>query len=198
MRRRATARSTRRRTRSMPSRSTASATTFRSSSALMAHPRWRAGKLSTGFIAEEYPDGFRGVRAARRERARAGGGRGRDRPRARRAQAPHLRPDDRPRGDGASASARSWLDETEYAARGRRARTAFDRGRSFWTTAKTRAHASAAIDWRPASRSGPARVDGEPVAVQVRPIANGFDLRHARRAGRALMSTPSARPAMRG
>ncbi|MCZ7642319.1 MAG: acetyl/propionyl/methylcrotonyl-CoA carboxylase subunit alpha [Pseudorhodoplanes sp.] len=29
-------------------------------SALMAHPRWRAGKLSTGFIAEEYPDGFHG------------------------------------------------------------------------------------------------------------------------------------------
>ena len=27
--------------------------------ALMAHPRWRAGKLSTGFIAEEFPDGFR-------------------------------------------------------------------------------------------------------------------------------------------
>src|SRR3954465_6927310 len=25
---------------------------------LMAHPRWRAGKLSTGFIAEEFPDGF--------------------------------------------------------------------------------------------------------------------------------------------
>jgi len=27
-------------------------------SALMQHPRWRAGKLSTGFIAEEYPKGF--------------------------------------------------------------------------------------------------------------------------------------------
>jgi len=27
-------------------------------SALMAHPRWRAGKLSTGFIAEEFPGGF--------------------------------------------------------------------------------------------------------------------------------------------
>lgn len=26
--------------------------------ALMAHPRWREGKLSTGFIAEEYPEGF--------------------------------------------------------------------------------------------------------------------------------------------
>lgn len=30
-------------------------------SALMAHPRWRAGKLSTGFIAEEYPEGFHHV-----------------------------------------------------------------------------------------------------------------------------------------
>src|SRR4051794_5152960 len=27
-------------------------------SALMTHPRWRAGKLSTGFIAEEFPNGF--------------------------------------------------------------------------------------------------------------------------------------------
>ena len=27
-------------------------------SAMMAHPRWREGALSTGFIAEEYPDGF--------------------------------------------------------------------------------------------------------------------------------------------
>src|SRR5205085_5926441 len=26
--------------------------------ALMQHPRWRAAKLSTGFIAEEFPDGF--------------------------------------------------------------------------------------------------------------------------------------------
>ena len=28
-------------------------------SALMPHPRWRKGELSTGFIAEEFPDGFR-------------------------------------------------------------------------------------------------------------------------------------------
>ncbi|MDX2288778.1 MAG: acetyl/propionyl/methylcrotonyl-CoA carboxylase subunit alpha [Hyphomicrobiaceae bacterium] len=27
--------------------------------ALMQHPRWRSGNLSTGFIAEEYPDGFK-------------------------------------------------------------------------------------------------------------------------------------------
>ncbi|WP_282606147.1 acetyl/propionyl/methylcrotonyl-CoA carboxylase subunit alpha [Pelagibius sp. Alg239-R121] len=30
-------------------------------SALMDHPRWRDGRLTTGFIAEEYPDGFMGV-----------------------------------------------------------------------------------------------------------------------------------------
>ncbi len=30
-------------------------------SALMEHPRWKSGELTTGFIAEEYPDGFSGV-----------------------------------------------------------------------------------------------------------------------------------------
>ena len=29
--------------------------------ALMSHPRWQAGELSTGFIAEEFPEGFNGV-----------------------------------------------------------------------------------------------------------------------------------------
>ena len=32
--------------------------------ALMQHPRWRDGKLSTGFIAEEFPDGFSPLIAA--------------------------------------------------------------------------------------------------------------------------------------
>ena len=30
-------------------------------SALMDHPRWRDGRLTTGFIKDEYPDGFKGV-----------------------------------------------------------------------------------------------------------------------------------------
>ena len=67
--------------------------------ALMAHPRWRAGKLSTGFIAEEFPDGFHPHRARGRARAGAGGRRRRDRPRAGRAQAAHLRADGRTFGD---------------------------------------------------------------------------------------------------
>jgi propionyl-CoA carboxylase alpha chain len=33
-------------------------------SAIMQHPRFRSGNLTTGFIAEEYPDGFRGAPAS--------------------------------------------------------------------------------------------------------------------------------------
>src|SRR3546814_6418916 len=35
-------------------------------SALMQHPRFREGALTTGFIAEEYPDGFTGAPASPR------------------------------------------------------------------------------------------------------------------------------------
>ena len=69
-------------------------------SALMNHPRWRGGNLSTGFIAEEFPEGICGSRARRRDRPPAGGGRRRHRPRARRAQAADFRPVD---GQGGAA-----------------------------------------------------------------------------------------------
>lgn len=36
--------------------------------ALMQHPRWREGRLSTGFIAEEFPDGFKPVVPADEDR----------------------------------------------------------------------------------------------------------------------------------
>ncbi|MBO6902711.1 MAG: acetyl/propionyl/methylcrotonyl-CoA carboxylase subunit alpha [Rhizobiaceae bacterium] len=38
-------------------------------SALMQHPRWRKGDLSTGFIAEEYPDGFQPAEPDGKEKA---------------------------------------------------------------------------------------------------------------------------------
>ncbi|HEU0220969.1 MAG TPA: acetyl/propionyl/methylcrotonyl-CoA carboxylase subunit alpha, partial [Paracoccaceae bacterium] len=37
--------------------------------ALMQHPRWREGRLSTAFIAEEFPDGFRPLHPGEKERA---------------------------------------------------------------------------------------------------------------------------------
>src|SRR3546814_14957204 len=33
-------------------------------SAVMQHPRFRSGEITTGFIADEYPDGFQGVPAS--------------------------------------------------------------------------------------------------------------------------------------
>jgi len=38
-------------------------------SALMRHPRWREGRLSTGFIAEEYPEGFAPIVPDEKEKA---------------------------------------------------------------------------------------------------------------------------------
>jgi len=37
--------------------------------ALMQHPRWREGRLSTAFIAEEFPDGFKPLRPGEAEKA---------------------------------------------------------------------------------------------------------------------------------
>ena len=60
-------------------------------SALMQHPRWREGRLSTGFIAEEFPDGFHPLKARGRRRAQARRGRSPCRSRAQRTEAPDLR-----------------------------------------------------------------------------------------------------------
>ncbi len=46
--------------------------------ALMTHPRWQAGKLSTGFIAEEFPSGFHAHAPEGESGAGAGGCCGRD------------------------------------------------------------------------------------------------------------------------
>ncbi len=67
-------------------------------SALMNYPRWREGKLSTGFISEEFPKGFAARVPEGEVCAPLGGGRRRDRPCARRTQAADFRPVDRPPG----------------------------------------------------------------------------------------------------
>ncbi|MES1991215.1 MAG: acetyl/propionyl/methylcrotonyl-CoA carboxylase subunit alpha [Pseudomonadota bacterium] len=38
--------------------------------AIMEHPRWRSGNITTGFIAEEFPDGFHGVELAETRRVK--------------------------------------------------------------------------------------------------------------------------------
>ena len=61
-------------------------------SALMQHPRFRSGEITTGFIAEEYPDGFHGAPAATDADPHARRGRRLRRDRARRSRAADRRP----------------------------------------------------------------------------------------------------------
>ncbi len=143
-------------------------------SALMAHPRWRAGKLSTGFIAEEFPDGFH-PHAPDGERARvlASGRRG-HRPRAGRAQAADFRPDGRAQGD-AREPARGLAGRNRISARSeareRRHRGALPRQRQ---RQEQRRHLQS--DWKPGDPLWTGTINSEPVAVQVRPVPNGFAL----------------------
>jgi propionyl-CoA carboxylase alpha chain len=142
--------------------------------ALMAHPRWRAGKLSTGFIAEEFPEGFHpqkpgGERAevlaavaaaidhVAGERKRLISGQLKARPVTR------------------ESSRAVWLGESEYPLT-----VARDNG-----AVEVRLAASGKVEgrryrlsspWKPGDLLWRGTVDGAPVSVQVRPIANGFAL----------------------
>jgi propionyl-CoA carboxylase alpha chain len=137
--------------------------------ALMAHPRWRAGKLSTGFIAEEFPDGFHPQKpqgdTARRLAAVA-------------AAIDHV-VGERKRQISGQMNGREvrreskravWLGGDEIAlevARNNGAIEArFGKGKAVAPTS----------DWKPGERLWRGTVDGEQVSVQVRTIPNGFAL----------------------
>ncbi len=66
-------------------------------SALITHPRFAAGKLSTNLIAEEFPEGFQGATLSDTAIARAGGGRRPGASRQRRTRVQDQRPVARPR-----------------------------------------------------------------------------------------------------
>jgi propionyl-CoA carboxylase alpha chain len=149
-------------------------------SALMAHERWRAGRLSTGFIAEEFPEGFHPIAPAgamaetiaavaaaidhvmgERKRRISGQMTGREVTRERR-RAVRLgsKPDD------------PWL--------------ALDVGREAEGIAVHIVGANGNVgtarvlvsSWKPGDPVWTGLIDGQSVAVQVRPIANGFVLAH--------------------
>jgi propionyl-CoA carboxylase alpha chain len=142
-------------------------------SALMQHPRWREGRLSTGFIAEEFPDGFHGLVAKgeteRRlavaaalidhtlnERKRRISGQLRD-PEQMRFELKRV---------VAMGKSRIGL-EIEPKAGG--AAITFADGR------KVEVHS----DWKPGDPLWRGTIDGADIAVQARPILNGYALVHA-------------------
>ncbi len=141
-------------------------------SALMQHPRWREGRLSTGFIAEEYPDGFlqlapRGETERRlavaaalidhtlNERKRRISG--------------QLREPEQVRFELKRVVAMG-LSRTELEiAPGKPVAIVFADGR------KVEVHS----DWKPGDPLWRGAIDGAGFAVQARPILNGYALSHA-------------------
>lgn len=137
--------------------------------ALMRHPRWREGRLSTGFIAEEYPDGFHPVApdAGEREvlaavaasvelahRGRLGSLSGRLRP-------------------AEALDCREWVvrQGEEYltvAVKGDApgAKITVDDGKALAVTS----------DWRPGDPVWRGTVEGRAIAAQIRPRLNGINI----------------------
>jgi propionyl-CoA carboxylase alpha chain len=155
-------------------------------SALMAHPRWRAGKLSTGFIAEEFPDGFHGV-APEGETAHVMAAVATaidhvlgERKRQISGQMPHrLVTRERQRA--------VWLNEIEYKLEVTRANGTIEVvfGDSGAHTHKIES------GWKPGDPVWSGRVDGKPVTVQINPVPNGFDLSYRGVQARAYVFTES-------
>jgi propionyl-CoA carboxylase alpha chain len=145
-------------------------------SALMAHPRWQEGKLSTGFIAEEFPDGFQHA-PAEGERAEVI---------AAVAGAIDRVLGERKRQISAQMAGRLvirerrravWLDKTEIALEvwrdGEAITVAFVGPDGEPEPARRLASA-----WKPGDPVWSGTIDDKAVAVQVRAIPNGFVLSH--------------------
>ena len=155
--------------------------------ALMAHPRWRAGKLSTGFIAEEFPEGFSAI-APEGERAQVLA--------AVAAAIDHVLGERKRRisgqMDGRSVTRESrravWLGETEYRLEVKRENGTIEvrfpgKGKD------ARRHLQS--DWRPGEALWTGTINSEPVAVQVRPLPNGFALAYRGVEAKAFVYTES-------
>ena len=146
-------------------------------SALMQHPRWREGRLSTGFIAEEFKGGFKAASPAGRGAAAARGRRRRHRPPRQRAPAP-----DHPADGRAGGALRQPAHRPDRRRRGcwRRSRAALGRPDQGHVPRRpgqaARRRSSCSRTGGRASRCGPAWCMAGRVSVQVRPILNGYDL----------------------
>jgi propionyl-CoA carboxylase alpha chain len=140
--------------------------------ALMAHPRWQAGKLSTGFIAEEFPGGFH---------ARVPEGETGDVLAAVAAAIDHVLGERKRRIsgqlDGRSVTRESqralWLGDREVKLEVKRENGAIN---VRFEREKKGAGSELHSDWKPGDVIWSGTIDGRPVAVQVRTIPNGFAL----------------------
>lgn len=145
-------------------------------SALMSHPRWREGRLSTGFIAEEFPKGF-AARTPDGEIARRIAAVG--------AAIDHVL-GERKRQISGQMGGRIvqrerrravWLDRQEILLEVAREGEAIA-VRFVDAEGKTGNAHLLASPWKPGDPVWQGTIDGHLVAVQARPIANGIRLAH--------------------
>jgi len=145
-------------------------------SALMSHPRWREGKLSTGFIAEEFPKGF-SARAPEGEIARRLAAVG--------AAIDHVL-GERKRQISGQLNGRVVQRERRRAVWLGRDEIALDVAREADGIAVRFIGADGlpgnphqlVSNWTPGEPVWQGRIDGHPVAMQVRAIPNGIRLAH--------------------
>ncbi len=144
--------------------------------ALMNHPRWRSGHLSTGFIAEEFPTGF-AVRVPEGEIARRLAAVG--------SAVDHVLGERKRRISGQLNGAlvqrerrrAVWLDRDEIALE--IIREADGIAVRFLDAGGLVGHPHHLVSaWKPGDPVWQGTIDGHPVAMQVRPIPNGFRLAH--------------------
>src|SRR5580698_7523670 len=142
-------------------------------SALMQHPRWREGRLSTGFIAEEYPDGFHPLVAKGETKRRlvvAAALIDHAQNLRKRHISGQLREPDEMRFElkRVVALGRARV-ELEIEPRMIGVAIVFADGR------KVEAHS----DWKPGDPLWRGTIEGADIAVQARPLLNGYALSHA-------------------
>ena len=142
-------------------------------SALMQHPRWREGRLSTGFIAEEFPDGFHPLVAkgeTERRLAVVAALIDHTLNQRKRHISGQLRDPEQMRFELKRVVAMG-LSRIELEIELKKAGVAivFADGR------KVEVHS----DWKPGDPLWRGTVDGADIAVQARPILNGYALSHA-------------------
>jgi propionyl-CoA carboxylase alpha chain len=154
-------------------------------SALMQHPRWQAGKLSTAFLKEEFPDGFRPL-APEGEIARVLA--------AVAAAMDHVLGERKRRISG-QASGRVVKREHLRAVRLGDSEIALDIARDGETLVVRFVGADGekphllVSGWKPGDPLWTGTIDGRPIAVQVRAVLNGFDLSHRGAEARAYVYT---------
>jgi len=150
-------------------------------SSVLAHPRFQAGKLTTGFIAEEYPQGFNGNTLDSSEMAAL----------ACVALDADLKLRARADKAGAHKLAEDWvvmLDDLDHPAKVAR----LGAGLSVVFAEKTIGRRMIESDWKPGEGVHRSRVDGTPFVALIEAVPGGYRLRHSGAAHIAQVLSPRA------